>query len=257
MPVFSQGGDIPTSGKDDDRELGALDFITSSVSLVETDEVASLSHSSSASFLTPLDYVSGYTKEENDLKCLDFISGTFSSTDFYSSGNWGGYGNIYPPSVPDLSAYVLPAEWGRVTSGFGYRESFKRVHQGIDFAMNIGDTVRVVLPGVVRHIGYEHGGYGHFVVVEHDNGIETRYAHLSRALVCIGDIVDTNHAIALSGNSGNSTGPHLHFEARFRGRPVNPVTVFDFKSTPKFVRASTSDAKMKRTSQKNKIRRRD
>ncbi len=123
--------------------------------------------------------------------------------------------------------YYCP-EWGRITSGFGYRERFHRMHKGIDIAMKVGDTVRVALPGVVEKVSFELNGYGNYVVVSHDNGMETRYAHLSQSLVVPGMRVLTGEPIALSGNTGNSTGPHLHFEARLNGVAVDPTTVFDF-----------------------------
>lgn len=101
---------------------------------------------------------------------------------------------------------LFSPEWGRITSGFGYRARFKRVHKGIDIAMNVGDTVRAIMSGEVKRVDYEAGGYGNFIVIEHDNGMETRYAHLSRALVDAGQRVFSGQVIALSGNTGNSTG---------------------------------------------------
>lgn len=94
--------------------------------------------------------------------------------------------------------------------------------------MEIGDTVRVALPGIVDKVSYEAHGYGHYVEVVHDNGIVTCYAHLSSSLVKAGDKVDASQPIALSGNTGNSTGPHLHFETRYNGTAINPMTVFNF-----------------------------
>ncbi|WP_283600382.1 peptidoglycan DD-metalloendopeptidase family protein [Muribaculum intestinale] len=162
---------------------------------------------------------------------LDFISGAYSSYGFYQSGSCvktKPYTDTYS-LVPPISgvSYYSP-EWGRITSGFGYREKFNRVHKGIDIAMEIGDTVRVALPGIVDKVSYEAHGYGHYVEVVHDNGIATCYAHLSSSLVKAGDKVDASQPIALSGNTGNSTGPHLHFETRYNGTAINPITVFNF-----------------------------
>lgn len=162
---------------------------------------------------------------------LDFISGAYSSYGFYQSGSCvktNPYTDTYS-LVPPISgvSYYSP-EWGRITSGFGYREKFNRVHKGIDIAMEIGDTVRVALPGIVDKVSYEAHGYGHYVEVVHDNGIVTCYAHLSSSLVKAGDKVDASQPIALSGNTGNSTGPHLHFETRYNGTAINPMTVFNF-----------------------------
>lgn len=120
---------------------------------------------------------------------------------------------------------LFSPERGRITSGFGYRARFKRVHKGIDIAMNVGDTVRAIMSGEVKRVDYEAGGYGNFIVIEHDNGMETRYAHLSRSLVDAGQRVFSGQVIALSGNTGNSTGPHLHFETRVNGEAVNPLSL--------------------------------
>ncbi len=165
---------------------------------------------------------------------LAVITKHYAGGNYYAAGQWqlaspgaGMVGNFSPQSAWAGGMYSAP-QWGRITSGFGYRPRFGRMHKGIDIAMSIGDTVRVPLPGVVDRISYEAGGYGHYVVVKHDDGLETRYAHLSATLVNPGERVDANMPIALSGNTGNSTGPHLHFETRYGGSAIDPQTVFDF-----------------------------
>lgn len=135
-------------------------------------------------------------------------------------------------NIPYMGALAYPG-WSQITSGFGYRPSFGRMHKGLDIAMEVGDTVRSALPGVVKSVNYEARGYGHYVVISHDNGVETRYAHLSRPLVSAGQRVSAGESIALSGNSGNSTGPHLHFETRVEGIAVDPRNVFDFNDGKK------------------------
>lgn len=165
---------------------------------------------------------------------LDFITAAYSSKTYYQTGSWGGqysWGGIsttFPP-LPDAEC-VLPAT-GRITSGFGYRPSFGRQHKGVDIAMAVGDTVRVALSGVITRVSCEPKGYGNYVVVSHDNGYETRYAHLSLPLVSIGEAVEAGQPIALSGNTGNSTGPHLHFETRYNGHPLDPTRFFAFNDT--------------------------
>lgn len=160
---------------------------------------------------------------------LDFVENACGEAGYHSSGVLPGacVGSI----LQDISRSCVgmkSKEWGRVTSGFGYRPSFGRMHYGVDFAMAVGDTVRVPVAGRIDRIGYDKGGYGHFIVLKHDDGMETRYAHLSSVMVKAGDYVAKGHPVALSGNSGNSTGPHLHFEVRFLGMAVDPLTVFDF-----------------------------
>jgi len=106
-----------------------------------------------------------------------------------------------------------------LTSRFGTRDG--RPHNGIDLDLVVGDPVGSAFPGVVRYAG-TCGGFGRLVVVRHYNGLETYYAHLHRIKVKSGDVVDAGEVIGLGGNSGHSTGSHLHFEVRFKGVPINP-----------------------------------
>lgn len=160
---------------------------------------------------------------------LDFISSSATTSHYYSSGAWLSDANAQRKAIWTGQQYFVPdASWGRITSGFGYRPRFGRMHKGIDIAMAVGDTVCAPLPGVVEKVSYEARGYGHYVIVRHEGGLETRYAHLSRTLVLPGDPVDPMSPIALSGNTGNSTGPHLHFETRIYGEAIDPTTFFDF-----------------------------
>lgn len=109
---------------------------------------------------------------------------------------------------------------GPLTSRYGPR--WGRQHEGIDIAVNTGTPVRASADGVVRFAG-ENGGYGLLVVIDHGFDVETRYAHNSRILVREGERVQAGDVIALSGNTGNSTGPHVHFEIRIRGEAVDPL----------------------------------
>lgn len=117
---------------------------------------------------------------------------------------------------------------GIITSKFGWRPQFQRVHHGVDLHLNIGDTVRAALSGTVERISYDSDGYGHYVVMSHPDGMETVYGHLQYALVGQGQSVNAGQPIAIGGNTGNSTGPHLHFEARLNGVAVDPMLLFDF-----------------------------
>lgn len=125
--------------------------------------------------------------------------------------------------------YSMPVKWREVNSHFGYRPRFKRNHYGTDLKARMGDTVVAVFSGKVEKIKYERSGYGFHVVILHDDGVKTLYAHLSRILVKEGEIVRNGQPIALSGNTGRSTGPHLHFEIRVGGKCIDPEKVFDFK----------------------------
>lgn len=125
--------------------------------------------------------------------------------------------------------YSMPTKWRSVNSHFGYRSRFGRNHYGVDLKANMGDTVRAVFSGRIKSVKYERSGYGFHIIIEHDDGISTLYAHLSKFLVHEGAIVGNGDPIALSGNSGRSTGPHLHFEIRIAGKCIDPETVFNFE----------------------------
>lgn len=147
---------------------------------------------------------------------------------YYNSGvrsrNYRNYAYLIPPSA------VAPVH-GRITSGFGYRPQFGRMHHGTDIAVNIGDTIRAAIEGTVSRISYDPHGYGLFICLQHAGGLETRYAHLSGCLVKQGMRVAAGDPIALGGNSGNSTGPHLHFETRVNGNAVDLSAMFNFSSS--------------------------
>lgn len=111
----------------------------------------------------------------------------------------------------------------KITSPFGHRLS--GFHHGIDIAAEVGDNVNVVLDGKVKETGYNFY-YGKYIIVNHGNGIDTLYGHCSSIIAKKGDNVLKGQLIALSGNTGNSTGPHIHFELRNNGVAVNPVNYF-------------------------------
>lgn len=117
---------------------------------------------------------------------------------------------------------------GIITSNFGWRPQFQRVHHGIDLSLNIGDTVRAAMSGEVTKISYDHDGYGHYVILRHPDSMETLYGHLQYALVSQGQYVSVGQPLAIGGNTGNSTGPHLHFETRLNGVAIDPTILFDF-----------------------------
>ena len=102
------------------------------------------------------------------------------------------------------------------------------MHNGLDIKVYIGDTIRAAFDGRVRMVKYERRGYGKYVVIRHDNGLETIYGHLSKQIVDEDQYVKAGDPIGLGGNTGRSTGSHLHFETRFLGEVINPEFMFDF-----------------------------
>jgi hypothetical protein len=113
-----------------------------------------------------------------------------------------------------------------VTSQFGPRNGFW--HFGVDIKVARGDSIRCALDGIVRVIENDRHGYGKVVVVRHHNGLETLYGHLSRVFVTGNQKVASAQVIGLGGNTGRSTGSHLHFEMRYRGEPFDPNCIVDF-----------------------------
>lgn len=127
----------------------------------------------------------------------------------------------------DLRHFCMPTPSRVVTSDFGAR--WGRQHKGLDIKVYTGDTIRAAFAGKVRIVRYDRGGYGNFIVIRHNNGLETIYGHLSKQLVEENQDVEVGEVIGLGGNTGRSTGSHLHFETRLCGVALNPATMFDFR----------------------------
>lgn len=141
------------------------------------------------------------------------------------------YNSAMPDSFRiDLRNYVMPTPSVKVTDIFGYRPNRRRVHQGLDIKVQTGDTIYAAFDGKVRITSYQRRGYGHYVVIRHNNGIETLYAHLSKKLVEANDNVKAGDPIGLGGNTGRSSGSHLHFETILMGKSLDPALMFDFKN---------------------------
>ena len=182
--------------------------------------------------------ISGHEKssEEDEymMGVFDYLCDAYSSHDFYQSGYWGKEWNeeispVYTGKIPEevYKDFYNPMK-GRITSYFGYRPRYNRMHKGIDLKLNIGDTVRAAFSGTVALVDRDERGYGNYIILLHSTGLETRYGHLSGSLVRKGQTVKSGDPIALGGNTGNSTGPHLHFETRYKGLPLDPLIFFEF-----------------------------
>ena len=121
--------------------------------------------------------------------------------------------------APSAAGFIWPVN-GTVVSGFGWR--WGRMHEGIDIAAPSGAPIWAAAAGTVIHAGWL-GGYGNLVVVDHGNGLATAYAHASAILVGVGQSVAQGETVSLVGSTGNSSGPHLHFEVRVNGSAVDPL----------------------------------
>ena len=140
------------------------------------------------------------------------------------------YTNVVMPDslLIDLTGFCMPTENTKITDIFGYRPRRRRMHYGLDVKVQRGDTIRAAFDGKVRYVSYQRRAYGNYVVIRHPNGLETLYAHLTKKLVDENEVVKAGDPIGLGGNTGRSTGTHLHFETRLLGKALNPALFFDF-----------------------------
>lgn len=167
---------------------------------------------------------------EQELEVFDL----FPALDLY--GSWDDESvnpllgkNVTIPAEADIDISTFtPPTIGRVTSTYGWRR--RRMHRGIDLKLYVGDTVRAAFDGQVRIKKFNRRGYGYYYVIRHSNGLETVYGHLSKFIVNQDDYVKAGQAIGLGGNTGRSTGSHLHFETRFMGIDLDPANLIDWET---------------------------
>ena len=198
---------------------------------------------------TPLDTLAGENEgdELEDIDDLDVraselpecLAGLFAhdtSADsayhfIWTDARVNPYGNMFDSLRNDvhipMAGFYLPAP-GYVTSGYGMRRY--RMHKGTDIKVQIGDSIRAAWDGQVRIVGWDPHGYGYYVVLRHDNGLETIYGHFSSPLVDEYQKVSAGEVIGLGGNTGRSTGSHLHFEIRYLGEAMDPASFIDFST---------------------------
>lgn len=189
-------------------------------------------------------YIAGVGNNANKIKNEEtnkFVNGVLGNeqesitiSDIDESYGWNSprvncYEGVEIPAIAkiDVTGYHMPVP-GAVTSNYGYRPRFRRMHRGVDMRLSTGDTVRAAFNGRVRIVNYEAGGYGNYVVLRHDNGLETVYGHFSKHLVKRNQYVKAGEPIGLGGNTGRSFGAHLHFETRYMGVAINPAAIIDF-----------------------------
>lgn len=169
---------------------------------------------------------------ETDIEVFDL----FPALDLYGD-TWNsefvnplaGKSNIKIPEEQDIDVSTFyPPTVGRITSPYGWRK--RRMHRGVDIKLYVGDTVRAAFDGQVRVKKFNRRGYGYYYVLRHPNGLETVYGHLSKFIVDQDEYVRAGQPIGLGGNTGRSTGSHLHFETRFMGIDLDPSTIIDFET---------------------------
>jgi len=178
-------------------------------------------------------YNSILVSKEANLVVVKF--GQLPATNFYDDFDESTVFNITPDiEFPEsqiiniesdsLGIYHHP-KIGPVNSKFGWRDG--RMHKGIDINLHKGDPIVAAFDGMVR-IAHLKGAYGNVIIIRHYNGLETVYAHLSKIKVKPGQVVLAGQLIGLGGNTGRSSGPHLHFEVRFKGQALNPSSIISF-----------------------------
>lgn len=186
------------------------------------------------------DLIAKQTNVKDQIKLIDddtFIDFGFDNIepepDIYTEGwNSRSVNPFKPSDVPqtaviDVTNYAMP-HYGKMTSPYGWRKRFGRMHKGVDINIKVNDTIYAAFDGKVRLTNYEARGYGNYVILRHTNDLETVYGHLNKFLVKKDQYVKAGDPIALGGNTGRSTGPHLHFETRYMGYAINPSAIFDF-----------------------------
>lgn len=145
--------------------------------------------------------------------------------------------NVMLYDTSKSQTWSFPLKNSKLTSDFGRRGY--RWHYGVDLDLETGDSVLSVWDGIVRLTNWDGGGYGNYVLVRHYNGLETLYGHLSDIRAQVGQIVQAGDLVGKGGSTGRSSGPHLHFEIRFQGVPMNPADIYDFSGgvlhSPHFV----------------------
>ena len=152
---------------------------------------------------------------------IEYTNGTETNRDIiHEEIKKAAVAKVVKRGTKSRPTYIRPISGGRQTSGYGQR--WGRLHKGVDWACSVGTTVHAARGGKVVSAGWN-GSYGYSVLIDHGDGIKTRYAHMSKLSVKAGQYVDQGDTLGKSGNTGRSTGPHLHFEVIVNGSPVNPL----------------------------------
>ena len=176
--------------------------------------------------ISKFDYLTVHVATENLMFPADELYE--SSWDTVNINPFKNVNITFPDTYPiNCQSFSLPIDNEvKITSKYGSRR--RSMHTGTDLKVKVGDTIRAAFDGKVRIKSFIRRGYGYHLVLRHPNGLETVYGHLSKFLVTENQIVRAGDPIALGGNTGRSTGSHLHFETRFLGRTINPEEIFDF-----------------------------
>ncbi len=210
-----------------------FDFNLISIAISDEEKCAVIKNREKTFILTEGDYIENYklTKISDTKIYLEngekrIIINLFSKNTKIEILNQKKKKSTFLNSRKTKPVFKWPCKLHKISSGFGYRQhplgGGRLFHKGIDIPVHYGTPIYAAADGKVKYCGW-FDGYGKIVILKHKKGFQTRYAHLSRILVRKGTFVKQGQKIALSGNTGRSTGPHLHFEIRKNGIPINPL----------------------------------
>lgn len=217
---------VPQSAKILSR--GIMRPVTASLTYADqrnTGEV--LSGDSDAENIGGMDYPAGELGAEDNAIYQELFLANESSTETFDPSQMTDSIPVYLVS-PWSGTFHMPVAGNRINSDYGWRHG--RFHTGMDLHLDLGDTVMAAFNGIVEKAEY-YGGYGNLVVMKNFNGLQTYYAHLSKIKVNVGDTLVAGQLLGLGGSTGHSTGPHLHFEVRYRGVPMDPKNIIDFNKS--------------------------
>lgn len=211
------------------QSINALLYVV--CGLFSTDVFGQTSKKTTKSIIPDYFYSDPDSSESGFLKNIDdFFNYYKSDTDvseWCTDGNKNSSDTFRISIKSFTNSFSFPFK-NYITSPFGPRGNY--FHSGIDIKLQTGDTVRAVFDGTVRIVSVDRNGYGKVIIVKHDRGVETLYAHLSKCIVTQTMHVSAGDVIALGGNTGRSSGSHLHFEIRHCGEPFDPLTLMNFES---------------------------
>lgn len=236
LPALSFGEEVPAENavesaveKTVEKNEAAKDEIAKGVASEVTEAVAPAENASEADIAAGSSSATADSTLGNSASAVEFVAVAEpeeESEELDSLEN----SNLADGTLQflDFSGAHFPTLHGaRINSPYGIRRF--RLHRGVDLHISIGDSIVAVYPGKVIVSKYNRRGYGHYVMIEHANGTRTLYGHLKKRLVKVGDMVEGGQLVGWGGNTGRSTGPHLHFEIRYGEINIDPATVFNLE----------------------------
>lgn len=225
LPVLSFGEETAVISTDEVVDASATEAVTE----VSADTFAPSEEASEASVAAGSSSATADSTLGNSASAVEFVAVAEPEEDSEELDSLGN-SDLAEGTIQflDFSGAHFPTLHGtRINSPYGIRHF--RLHRGVDLHISIGDSIVAAYPGKVVVSKYNRRGYGHYVMLEHANGTRTLYGHLKKRLVNVGDMVEGGQLVGWGGNTGRSSGPHLHFEIRYGEVNIDPATVFNLE----------------------------